>query len=93
MIKPNFACSTFICSIRQFASDNNDIVDYDQDQDLLWCVNPGFKIIVYQNSDFSGTAEQFDNTNGLVPKYFNGSQDATSIQVYFNNEEINPFGF
>ena len=90
MIKPNYSCSTFICTIKQFSSDG---VNNDQDQDSLWCVNPGFKIIVYQNSDFSGTAETFDNTYGLVPKYFNGSQDATSIQVFFNNVEINPFNF
>jgi hypothetical protein len=90
MIKPNYACSTFICTIKQFSSDG---VDNDQDQDLLWCVNPGFKIIVYIDSNFSGTAEEYDNTNGLTPIYANGSQDATSIQVYFNNVEINPFNF
>ena len=90
MIKPNFACSTFICTIKQFSSDG---VDNDQDQDVLWCINPGFKIIVYQNSDFSGTSTEFDNIDGLYPIYENGSQDATSIQIFYNNIEINPFGF
>jgi len=90
MIKPNFGNSTFICTIRQLASDG---VDNDQDQDLLWCVNPGFKIIVYRDSDFQSDSETFDNTNGLVPIYEDGLQDATSIQVFFNSVEINPFGF
>ena len=95
MIKPNFACSTFICTIRALSNDDNGFANFDQDndQDLLWCVNPGFKIIVYNDGDFNGTAEEYDNTNGLVPKYFNGNQNATSIQVFFNSVEINPFNF
>jgi hypothetical protein len=89
MIKPNYACSTFIC-IKQFSSDG---IDDDQDKDMLWCVNPGFKIIVYQDSNFNGSSIEFDNTNGLFPIHGNGSQDATSIQIFYNNIEINPFGF
>ena len=90
MIKPNFACSTFICTIKQFSSDG---IDDDQDNDLLWCVNPGFKIIVYQNSDFCGTSTEFKNTDGLIPIYKNGSQAATSIQFFYDNIDMNPFGF
>ena len=90
MIKPDFGCSTFICSIRQFAYGG---IDNDQDQDLLRCVNPGFKIIVYIDSDFNGTSIEFDNTEGSTPIYGNGNKDATSIQVFYNNTEINPFGF
>ena len=56
-------------------------------------MNPGLKIIVYSDGDFTGTADEYDNTNGLTPNYFNGTQSATSIQVFFNNVEINPFGF
>ena len=95
MIKPNYACSTFICTIRVLSNDDDGFANFDQDndQDLLWCVNPGFKIIVYNDGDFNGTAEEYDNTNGLVPTYFNGFQNATSIQVFFNSVEINPFGF
>jgi len=96
MIKPNFACSTFICTIRALANDEsggNPDIDQDNDQDLLWCVNPGFKIIVYNDGDFNGTAKEYDNTNGLVPTYFNGFQNTTSIQVFFNSVEINPFNF
>ena len=90
MIKPDFGCSTFICTIRQFATDN---VSNDNDQDLLWCVNPGFKIIVYIDSDFNGDYSEFDNSNGIVPIYETGLQDATSIQVFYFGVEINPFNF
>ena len=96
MIKPNYACSTFICTIRLLANDEsggNPDIDQDADQDLVWCVNPGFKIIVYIDSDFNGSAEEYDNTNGLVPNYFNGRQDASSIQVFFNDIEVNPLNF
>jgi hypothetical protein len=96
MIKPNYACSTFICTIRLLANDEsggNPDIDQDADQDLVWCVNPGFKIIVYIDSDFNGSAEEYDNSNGLVPNYFNGRQDASSIQVFFNDIEVNPLNF
>ena len=91
MIKPDFGCSTFICTIRQLSSDLN--VSNDQDLDLLWCVNPGFKIIVYIDSDFNGDYSEFDNSNGIVPIYETGLQDATSIQVFYFGVEINPFNF
>ena len=39
------------------------------------------------------TSTEFDNIDGLYPICENGSQDATSIQMFYYNIETDPFGF
>jgi len=61
------------------------------DIDDTWSVLPGYKIIVYQHSNYSGTNFVIDNTNGSVAKYHKSStpNDASSLQLFYKNIELN----
>ena len=58
------------------------------DFDTYIIVFAGYKVITYQNRAYGGTAQIFDNTNGTAPKIYTSNNSATSIKVYYMNEEI-----
>lgn len=58
------------------------------DFDSYIIVFPGYKIITYNNAQYSGTTQTFDNTNGTTHQIFASNNTATSIKVYFMNVEI-----
>jgi hypothetical protein len=64
------------------------------DKDVLWLVNPGYKVIGYKDFYYKGMSFTIDNTTGTIPKIMESKltiyDDRTSsYRVYFNDQEIN----
>ena len=85
---PNMASDTpqaypIICSMHHAVSGAND-------SDDTWLINPGYKVVVYQDFNYGGELQTFDNYNGekavLFYKNSNQYNSTSSWKVYFNND-------
>ena len=66
---------------------NMNIIRMDEtDEKVL--VFPKYKVIFYPNTDYLGTGTTVDNTSGTKCLYQNGSNNASSCKVYYDNTEI-----
>ena len=57
------------------------------DVDDYWTVMPGYKIVLYDGSGYTGSTVTYDNTSGIVPINYKPATAniVTSFQLYFNN--------
>ena len=70
---------------------NYDIPYNSGDADNFYLVLPGFKIVVYINSNYGGDSSTCDNTSGSqIKKYqLNSHPDqGSSCRLYYNNIEL-----
>ena len=60
------------------------------DQDSAWWVLPGYKIIVYSDSNYQGTSFIVDNTYGFnnMCKMSDNPNTVNSIKLYYKGQEI-----
>jgi hypothetical protein len=61
------------------------------DVDDYWTVMPGYKIVLYNDINYTSTSYTSDNTSGIVPINYkiNPPNTIASFQLYFNNTLIN----
>ncbi len=61
------------------------------DVDDYWTVMPGYKIVLYNDINYTSTSYTSDNTTGVVPINYKISSPNTiaSFQLFFNNTLIN----
>jgi hypothetical protein len=61
------------------------------DVDDYWTVMPGYKIVLYNDVNYTSTSYTSDNTSGVVPINYKISPPNTiaSFQLFFNNTLIN----
>lgn len=59
------------------------------DIDDYWLIMPGYKIILYNDINYTGTTVTYDNTNGTVPiNYTPTANTVASFQLYFKDTLI-----
>jgi len=58
------------------------------DFDTYIIVFAGYKVITYSNRAYNGTAQTFDNRNGTSPQIYTSNNTATSIKVFYMDDEI-----
>lgn len=64
---------------------------FSDNADNYYLVLPGFKLVVYVNSGYSGNTSTCDNTNGTTIQQYslpNYVDQGSSCKLYYNNVEL-----
>ena len=68
-----------LCTLYKIQPENNDD---------LWYVNAGYKIILYNNVGWVNETATVDNTNGYAPLFVGTQRNTSAVRVYFLGKEV-----